>query len=311
MSGPGKMTPRASVILLTLNEGTNIGDCLAAVGRQDYAQPFEIVLIDSGSTDGTIEIARGQVDQLLHIARNEFHHARTRNLGASMARGEFLVYLAADALPVDSGWLRYLLSHFSDERVGAVYGRQIPRAEASIERRMLFEHRYPSCEAVRSGGSPRLGNPNQEYHFSTVNAALRKSIWKESPFPEICKTYEDVGMAKQLLDRGWKIVYEPRAAVIHSHNYSLIAGLQRAFDTGVIYDWLGLWDRSTKAAFRKDGTRRALRELRTAWSRGETLGAAYLALYDVARYAGVYLGRNEKKLPRALKRQLSYAHLFD
>lgn len=303
--------PKLSIILLTLNSSSYLPSCLEAIRQQDFPHAVEIVLIDSGSTDGTVEVARGRVDQLIQIPKGDFHHARTRNLAASKARGEFLVFLSVDALPIGTKWLANLLRHFVDNRVGAVYGRQVPRPGASIERRMFFEHRYPASASIKTAGSSRQGNPNQEYHYTDVNGALRKRIWEAMPYPECCKTYEDVGMAKQLLERGWTIVYEPEAAVIHSHNYSLITGLRRSFDTGVIYDWLGLWDKTTKTAFRKEGTRRALRELRTAWSRGEKLGAAYLALYDVARYVGVCLGRNGKKLPLAIKRQLSYARLFD
>jgi glycosyltransferase involved in cell wall biosynthesis len=302
--------PQISVILLTLNESANIGACLGAIRTQEVNGCVEIVLIDSGSTDGTVDIARGFADQVIQIPRHEFHHARTRNLGARRAHGDILVYVAADALPLGNEWLAKLLRHFSDAEVAAVYGRQIPRPGASIERRVLFEHRYPPFSCASGGAVRSYSNPNQVYHFSTVNAALRKSIWEASPFPEICKTYEDVGMAKQILERGHKIIYEPEAAVLHSHNYTLAQGFRRSFDIGVIFDDLNLWNAQAKTGFRQDGTRRALRELRTALGHGEWSGAAYLVCYDFARYFGVLLGRNQRRLPRLLKRRMSFARIF-
>ncbi|HMD83063.1 MAG TPA: glycosyltransferase family 2 protein [Terriglobia bacterium] len=302
--------PQTSVILLTLNESANIGACIEAIRRQEVDSHVEIVLIDSGSTDGTVDIASRFVDQVIQIPQEEFHHARTRNLGARRAQGEVLVYLAGDALPVGIHWLASLLRHFSDAEVAAVFGRQIPRPGASIERRMLFEHRYPPRPRMLSGRATDGSNPSQAYHFSTVNAAIRRSVWAASPFPEICKTYEDVGMAKQILEQGRKIMYEPEAAVIHSHNYTLGQGLRRSFDVGVIFNQLGLWNAQAKAGFRRDGTRRALHELGMALARGEWAGAAYLACFDFARYAGILLGRNERRLPHAFKKRMSFARIF-
>jgi rhamnosyltransferase len=303
--------PTATIIVLTKNESANIGRCIGSIKEQEFDGSVEVLQIDSGSTDNTVEIVKDHVDRLVEIPAAEFHHARTRNFGAHLANGEFFVYLGGDAIPCSRTWLANLIRHFEDPTVGAVYGRQIPKPGASIERRMMFAHQYPSMSHSKSAEGAERGSPNKEYQFSTVNCAIRATVWQATPFPEFCKTYEDVAMAKQILEQGWKIRYEPESAVLHSHNYTLVQGFKRCFDSGVMYRRMGLWNPHSQSAFRGDGTRRAISELQMAIQGGEWLGAAYLALYDVGKYLGVVLGRNEKVIPLFLKKKLTYARLFD
>ncbi len=125
---------QASILLLTKNEAQNIGACLEAIYAQKDAPEFEVVVVDSGSTDETIEIARRYPVRLEKIRPEEFHHARTRNLAAELALGQYLVYLAADAFPASSEWLEALLGNFSDPGVAAVYGRHLPKPGSTLER---------------------------------------------------------------------------------------------------------------------------------------------------------------------------------
>src|SRR5208282_394442 len=114
----------ASIIILTKNEGANIGRCLEAVYGQSVDFPFEVLVIDSGSTDRTAEVVGTYPVRLLKIGAEEFHHARTRNLAAAASSGKYLVFLSGDALPADDGWLSALVRNFDDAGIAAVYGRQ-------------------------------------------------------------------------------------------------------------------------------------------------------------------------------------------
>src|SRR5215469_7786030 len=114
---------QASILLLTKNEARNIGACLEAIYAQKDAGNFEVLVVDSGSSDQTVEIARQYPVRLENIDPEQFHHARTRNFAARLATGQYLVYLAADALPASDEWLSALLTNFADAEVGAVYGR--------------------------------------------------------------------------------------------------------------------------------------------------------------------------------------------
>ncbi|GAI52085.1 unnamed protein product [marine sediment metagenome] len=92
-----------------------------------YDEKFEVIIIDSGSTDKTIEIAKEYPVRLIQIKPEEFGHGKTRNYGADISEGEYLVFLTQDAIPFDNNWLRYLISNLEDENVAGVYNKQIPR----------------------------------------------------------------------------------------------------------------------------------------------------------------------------------------
>lgn len=310
----GRPEPRssaqASILLLTKNEAANIGRCLDAVFSQEQVPEFEVIVVDSGSSDGTLEILRRYPLQLHQISADGFHHARTRNLIAELAQSQYLIYLAADALPTSRNWLHSLLRNFSDNTVGAVYGRHVPKSGARIERRDVLSTMYTDTRLVK-GTDNKAEFGYRYYHFSTVNCAIRKDIWHKTRFPEHYRVFEDVAIAKLILDGGWKIVYEPEAAVYHSHDFSTLRLFKRYFDVGVVYRRLNIWDGTSKNMLRRDGLRSARGKLYLLWN-GPGVRELGLGLWhDAAKYAGLLLGRNERLLPRAMKKRLSAFRLFD
>src|SRR5579862_2346196 len=154
-----------SISILTKNEGANIGGCLDAVFSQKGVGTYEVILVDSGSTDATLEIARGYPIRIEQIPAQEFHHARTRNLVASIARGPIVINLSQDATPTSDAWLRSMLADFSDSGVGAVYGRQVPKRGATVERSDTFDTVYGEQRIVKDPAH-RNGMGYRFYHFS-------------------------------------------------------------------------------------------------------------------------------------------------
>ena len=298
-----------SVLVLTKNEARNVGACLEAIFSQQTSAEFEVIVVDSGSSDETLQIARQYPVKIYEVPLGTFHHARTRNHAASLAQGSYLVYLAADALPVNAEWLEVLMSNFSDPRVGAVYGRHLPKPGATSERQIVLSTVYGDERLVKDA-SCRAGLGYRYYHFSTVNAALRKSVWQMIPFPEDLRVFEDVGIAKGILDSGWKIVYEPRACVYHSHNHSTKELFRRYFDSGVVSRRLRLVDREARASLRRE----AWRLLRQNWSLHSHNGHRGVVwqtmLHNLAKSIGWMLGRKEQYLPLRLKRRFSAFGLF-
>ena len=302
--------PTASVLILTKNEARNIGQCLDVVFSQEWLTQPEVILIDSQSSDQTIEVASRYPLQLYRLAAEAFHHARTRNLAAELAQGEYLVYLAADALPCSAGWVAALLRNFSDATVGAVYGRHVPRPEASIERRAVLDTMYGDTRQVKSAA--RRAELGYRYcHFSTVNCAIRKTVWRQTGFPQDMNVCEDVAIAARILNAGWKIVYEPDAAVYHSHDFTSVRLFRRYFDMGVVYRRLNIWDRASKAMLLRDGLRSVRAKLDISQNHFGIAQRGAGVWQDAAKYAGLLLGRNERLLPRALKRRLSTFGLFE
>jgi rhamnosyltransferase len=174
--------------------------------------------IDSGSSDGTVDIASSFDVRVEKISPTEFHHGRTRNLGASLARGRFLVFLGPDAQPLDSTWLRNLIAPFADVEVAAAYGRQIPKQDANPIERFFLEQIYPRNERTYSRRDLDEGNPERIVLLSDVCSALRRSVWERLRFDEKIIMSEDQEIARRILKQGWKIVYEPKCRVYHSHN---------------------------------------------------------------------------------------------
>jgi rhamnosyltransferase len=299
-----------SILLLTKDEAHNIGPCLDAIYSQENAGPFEVILVDSSSTDSTLEIARRYPVRIEQIPAEAFHHARTRNFAANLAQGEFLVYLAADALPATQDWLRALISNFSDADVAGVYGRHVPKPGSTLERQDALDAVYGEVRFVKDPSrGPELGY--RYYHFSTVNAAIRKSVWQATPFPEEIKVFEDLAIAKRILDGGGKIVYEPQAIVYHSHKHTTIGLLKRYFDSGVIWRQLSIWDRNMRSSMLRDMWRLLRRKFSRIDGNGSNRRVGASVGQDLAKAAGLFLGLNERYLPLALKRRLSAFRLFE
>ena len=300
-----------SISILTKNEGANIGSCLEAVFAQDFEGSFEINLVDSGSTDATLEIAQGYPIRIERIHPREFHHARTRNLAARLGKGPILINLSGDAIPASKNWLSSMLANFRDASVGAVYGRQLPKPGSTIERTDTFDTVYGETRVVKDPAH-RNGLGYRFYHFSDVNSALRRSVWEANPYPEDLKMFEDVAIAKRILDAGWKIVYEPEAPVYHSHQYSAKQLFKRYFDIGYTLKELDIWDApGTRSSLVRDFRKLVGKQFkRAAKSDGQQAERAAMG-QSFAKSAGFLLGLNQRFLPLALKRHLSSYGAFE
>src|ERR1700676_2974293 len=171
-----------SVLLLTKNGGADLERLLPALYSQNCAASFEVIAVDSGSTDGSLDVLRRFPVRLEQISSEAFHHARTRNFAAGLASGEILIFLSQDAIPTSDTWLNTMISNFDDPKVGAAYGRQFPKPESSIERGDALGTLYGDEKIVKDPAH-RNGMGYRFYHFSDVNSAIRRSVWEKTRFP--------------------------------------------------------------------------------------------------------------------------------
>ena len=302
--------PEASVLLLTKNDRSNLEQVLPRLFTQNTSASFEVIAVDSGSTDGSLEVLQRYPVRIESIPPEAFHHARTRNFAANLAKGNILVFLSQDAIPASENWLNALVANFEDPRVAAVYGRQFPRPGSSLERHDVLHTIYGEQRIVKDPAH-RNGSGYRFYHFSDANAAIRRSVWEIESFPENLKVFEDLGIAKRILDRGWKIVYEPEAAVFHTHDHSTLGLFRRYFDIGYTLRLLKIWDipdiktSMLREAFKMISTKFIRKELqRSRPRRGHALGQ------HLVKSLGLFLGLNQTFLPLALKRHLSAFGVF-
>jgi rhamnosyltransferase len=296
--------PVVSVIIPAKNEATKILPCLEAIFSQDFSQPFEVIVIDSGSTDGTVDIVR-RFDTVLHEIRpEEFGHGRTRNLGARLARGKDLIFLNADATPCGKDWLRRTVEELAPPEVAGVYGRQIARPDAYPMEHFFLDYWYGPKRRVQKmeGGRADLDT----VFYSTVNGGMKRSAWEQFPFDETIVMTEDQYWSRAVIEAGQTIIYAPDIAVVHSHNYTLKKAFKRFFDSG--------W--SSEASYLTQGSgstwglvRRTIdypiREAAYLVRRRHFKWLPYAVVYEGAKMAGVIAGRFHRFLPMRLKSKFS------
>ncbi|HEX9670283.1 MAG TPA: glycosyltransferase [Thermoanaerobaculia bacterium] len=293
--------PEISVVLLTKDGGARFAEVLDGLFACDGIESAEVLVVDSGSTDGTAERAAAHPGVALHrIPAAEFGHGRTRNLGARLARGRRLVFLVQDATPAGPDFLRRLTAPLADPGVAAAYARQVARPEADPVERLYLEAVYPERPEERSGaGAARMGI--QDMFFSNVASALWREVWERFPFDESLVMSEDQQWAKAALRAGWRIVYEPCAVVLHSHHYPLARVFQRNFDSGASLQGIAEDPLPALAAYE---LRQLAAGCRALARRGEAAWIPRLLAFEAARSAGFAAGRGERLLPRWLKRRL-------
>ncbi len=228
--------PTVSVLLLTKNGTEYLEEVLQAIFSQKLSETFEVIAIDSGSTDGTLNMLRRYPVRVKQIAPEEFNHGRTRNLGITMARGELVAIITQDATPSTDSWLERMLINFSDPRVAGIYCRQIPRPDADVlvKRQLngwVTARSQRAIKRIDDWHSYRALAPMEQYMFcafDNVGSCIRKEVWRRYPFP--CTSFaEDLEWSKKVLEEGYAIVYEPEAAVFHSHHRSVLYEYQRTY----------------------------------------------------------------------------------
>jgi rhamnosyltransferase len=219
--------PKASIVIPSKDGGTLLGVVLQRILGQRTPCPFEVIVVDSGSKAESLEIIRRFPVRLHAIEPAEFNHGRTRDLGASLARGEHLVFLNQDALPCDDHWLLRLLEPLDQ---GKEYAAVQGGIRESPDGPRFF---WDSCGArfYFTRESERWIHRHGGLGFSTVNAAIRRAIWETCPFGDAL-IMEDKKWQQAADARGLRIAHQPDAAVFHTHNYDLHALIKRCQQEG-------------------------------------------------------------------------------
>lgn len=224
-----------SIILLVKNGEVYLEEVLRGVFSQKVEDEFEVVAIDSGSTDHSKDILARFPVRVQEISPTTFNHGETRNLGARLSRGEYLVYLTQDAVPSDEKWLKNLIRPFLEDReVAGAFSSHRPRKDCHLmERRQILQTELVSGKTARVNYA--VGNPEYERNrypfvwFSNTSSCLRREVWGKIPFKPVGFA-EDQDWAERVLEAGYKTVYVPDSIVIHSHNYRPVKNFKRHFE---------------------------------------------------------------------------------
>ena len=205
MKNPPAEQPICSVVIRAYNEEQHIGKLLTGIKQQSVN--CEIILVDSGSTDSTVEIASDFQVKVVSIDPGEFTFGRSLNWGIAAASGEFIVIISAHCYPVYPDWLEQLLKPFEDPQNAVSYGKQRGAITNHYSEHQFFKNYFPD-----------VSQPNQGQPFThNANAAIRKSLWEGHPYNEQLTGLEDLAWSSWAKEQGYSIAYVAEAEVIHIH----------------------------------------------------------------------------------------------
>jgi glycosyltransferase involved in cell wall biosynthesis len=301
------MPEAVTVAIPVRNGGSLLGDVLAAVRAQRLDRPLELLVADSGSSDGSRQLAGRFGAELLDVRVGEFSHGGTRNLLVERASGSHIAFLTQDAVPADEHWLFRLLCGFeAGEDVGLVFGPYRARPDARLMVRRELDEWFASLSALPQRGVGDRLDVRRSF-FTDANGCVARAAWERVPFRPVAYA-EDRLLARDMLAAGFAKVFRPDAAVIHSHSYKPLEQFRRSFDewralreVGAIEAPPALWPAAL-------AWQRAIRDdVALAGAEGQrfvarALTAAASLRYHSLRAAGTALGSRADWLPAPLRR---------
>jgi L-ascorbate metabolism protein UlaG (beta-lactamase superfamily)/glycosyltransferase involved in cell wall biosynthesis len=215
---------RVSLIIRTLNEARYLNELLHSVALQETdGLGCEVLIVDSGSTDKTLDIAMQHGCRILNISREEFSFGRSLNVGCEAASGDFLVIISGHCVPTHERWLMNLIKALIDGAADYTYGRQLGGERTHFSEKRIFAKYFPAHHC----------NGQNPYFCNNANSALTRSTWNKFRFNETLTGLEDIELAQRLVKNGGKVAYAPEAPVYHYHEESW-AQIQRRFEREAI-----------------------------------------------------------------------------
>jgi rhamnosyltransferase len=223
-------------VIPTKNGGDLFQKVLDALAKQTLWHRTELIVIDSGSEDDTVKLAKQAGARVIAIAARDFNHGATRDYGISLTSSDYVILMVQDAVPVDNNVLQALLSALEEATVAGVYARQIPQADADVltKRNLngwLTGRTEREVRFIPHAGWYEALSAMEKYlfcNFDNVCSAIKKSVWQQQHFGEV-NFGEDIDWAERVLKKGYQIVYEPKAAVIHSHHRPMSYEYKRTY----------------------------------------------------------------------------------
>jgi rhamnosyltransferase len=311
-----KQIDSVSVVIPVKNGGSRLQEVLASIESQKGVRAAEVLLIDSGSTDGALELAiRKFSPSIVRILPHEFGHGKTRNLAISNTSTDLVALLTQDAVPNDDYWLHHLTNPFVDPMVAGTFGPHTAHPEHSVVTRLELETFFSGLgefgETVSIVNSwPRYTSDltfrQRSHFFSDNNACLRRSVWEKYPYPDI-NFAEDQSWARTVLEAGYTKCFAPSALVRHSHEFVGKDLFQRSFDEAIaMRDIFGYKSTSGLISGLVAATKTGVVDSHVSQREGEGGNKTFHISKRVTQHLGRYLGQSvlATKLHPKLSREL-------
>jgi rhamnosyltransferase len=308
-----------SIVILTKDEEKYIDSTLNMVFRQNIDKKLEVIIIDSGSRDSTLNIARHYPVQISEIPTQDFGHGRTRNLGVQIAKGEIVVFLNADATPVNKDWLGNLIANFEkDEKIVGVYSRVYPRFNCNPLRfwEILNENgKERQVRYIEDFNAYRHMKPRDKRKFiafQSISCAARRDFLLKYPFENI-EFGEDLEWSKRVMENGFKIVFEHKSVVLHSHNFyhSFVETFKKYFDDAKLNNLLlNIWSWQNFPILAGHIVYKILRDVSFILSSNKDMTYKigwlfYSPIIRIAEFFGTIAGINNRRLSYRLQSAFS------
>lgn len=290
--------PRSiGVVIRSLNEEKHIGRLLTGLVRQSV-RPERIVLVDSGSTDATVEIAARFGAQIQTIAPVRFSFGRSLNLGCSVLDTDLIIIASAHVYPLYDNWIEQLVEPFQDDQTALVYGRQIGDHRTKFSEQQLLRRWFPDVSVS-----------NQSHPFcNNANAVIRRDIWTSQPYDEDLTGLEDIDWARRALNNGYLLSYVAEGPVVHVHEESWDMLRNRYRREAIAHRRIYEDQRLSAAGALALGARHIVADYRAAAVQRALLrNLLSIPSFHAAQFLGAYQGfGHDGEIPKSLMRRFYY-----
>jgi len=300
------MPHNVSIVIPTYQGASWLQETLPVIQAQSYAGEFEIIAIDSSSTDGTRDLLAAYGAHISVIPQSAFGHGFVRNKGVQIAQHPLIIFLSQDALPIGKQWLSSMVSLLDDKTIGAAHICQHPRPNATPLEVFFHKEMYPAHNK-RFTLNDETTLTLDKIFFSNVCSITHRQLALKFPFREDLIMSEDQAYAKVLLQAGYDTYYSADVGVIHSHQYDIWTLFQRHFDSA--YSLTGITD-DTLSSNAQAGIRYIQREIQFLIKNKHWLWLLYLPFYETARISAHLLGGHAHTIPMFFRKRMSLHHYF-
>jgi rhamnosyltransferase len=293
-----------SIIIPTLNASESLNNLLLKIKECTTDFTSEVIIIDSESSDDTISIAKKHGANILKTKQKAFNHGGTRNVAANKAKGDLLLFITQDALPVDTNAIRKIMVPFLDENVVIAYGRQLSYENTSIYGKFSRYFNYPNRSRVKCFDD--IGKLGIKTAFCSNSFAIYRKKYFDNigGFPNKVILGEDMYLAGKAILSGYKVAYVTDAKVFHSHSYNILNEFQRSFDTGVFHAQ-EKWIIESFKSPNSEGMRYIKEECKYLIQNKLALLIPYAIIRDVSKYIGYKCGYHYSLFPKCIAKMMS------
>jgi rhamnosyltransferase len=303
------MNNKIAIIILTRNAINTIDQQLSILMNQSMVQPDSILILDSDSTDGTIEQVK-KFNCKYHIIKSEeFNHGATRQLATQLVDADFYIFMTQDALPANNDAIKNLMAAFDNPKVGCAYGRQLPNKNANVLATHARLFNYPAKSLVKSYSDRAILGIKTCFNSDSFAAYRKTALTEIGGFPLNVIVGEDVYAAAKMLQQGWLVAYQAEALVFHSHNYSVLQEFKRYFDIGVSHT-MNYWIIESFSNPRSEGMKYVKSELSFCLQQHAYFAFIRSIIMIFAKYLGYNLGKRYLILPNWLRKQVSMSGFY-